>query len=112
MKLNELVDQIHIDPRKLTAYALDPHNDRGKDKAYVFRQALGYTQDNYEQLLTQIERKALVMEAVVQHRDAFGQRIRVDLEIEGVAGQFAIVRTGWLIPPDSREAQLITLFVR
>jgi hypothetical protein len=112
MKLNELVDRIYIDPRKLTAYALNPQNERGKDKVYVFRQTLGYTQDNYEQLLTQIEMKALAAEAVVQHRDAFGQRVRVDLEIEGVAGQLAIVRTGWLIPPDGSEAELMTLYVR
>jgi hypothetical protein len=72
MKLNELVDQIHIDPRKLTAYALNPHNERGKDKAHVFRQTVGYTQDNYERLLVQIQTKALAAEATVQHSDAFG----------------------------------------
>jgi hypothetical protein len=65
-----------------------------------------------ERLLVQIESQALAAKAVVQSSDAHGQRIRVDLEINGMAGQQAIVRTGWLIPPGSSEAQLITLYVR
>ncbi len=35
MKLGELVDEIVIDPRKLTDYALDPENPKGKDKAWL-----------------------------------------------------------------------------
>jgi hypothetical protein len=112
MKLSDLVERIQIDPRKLTAYALNPHNERGKHKAHVFKQTLGYTQDNYERLLAQIETQALDAEAVMQSGDVHGQRIRVDLEIIGMARQQAIVRTGWLIPPGSSEAQLITLYVR
>ena len=112
MKLHELVERVQIDHRKLTAYALNPYNERGKHKAHVFKQSLGYTQDNYEGLLAQIKAQALSAEAIIHSHDAHGQRIRVDLEIEGTAGQRAIVRTGWLIPPGSDEAQLVTLYVR
>jgi hypothetical protein len=42
----------------------------------------------------------------------FGKRYTVDLRIRGVEGQEAIVRTGWLIPHGSREAKLLTLYVR
>ena len=83
MKLSNLVEQIQIDPKKLTAYALNPHNERGKHKAQVFKQKLGYTQDNYERLLAQIESQALDAEAVIQSSDVHGQRIRIDLEING-----------------------------
>lgn len=41
MKLRELVDQILIDPRKLTDYALDMDNPKGKDKAVMFQRHLG-----------------------------------------------------------------------
>jgi hypothetical protein len=112
MKLGDLVERIQIDPKKLTAYALNPQNDRGKHKAHIFRQKLGYTQDNYERLLAQIESQVWEAEAVIQSADTYGQRIRVDLEINGTSGQQAIVRTGWLISPGSSEAQLLTLYVR
>jgi len=35
--------------------------------------------------------------------------VYADLEIVGVAGQRASVRTGWLVAPGSDEARLITL---
>ena len=50
MKLRELVNEILIDPRKLTAYALDPENPKGKNKAFMFEKYLGYTKDNYQPL--------------------------------------------------------------
>jgi hypothetical protein len=113
MKLSDLVTHITIDPRKLTAYALNPQNESGKHKAHIFKQKLGYSQDNYEFLLAQIEAQALETEVTLLHRDNFGQRVRLDLPVQGVnEEQEAIVRTGWLIPPDSDEAQLITLYVR
>jgi hypothetical protein len=36
----------------------------------------------------------------------------VDLEITGLWGQRAVVRTGWLVAPDSDQAWLTTLYVR
>jgi len=112
MKLRELASQVVVDPRKLTEYALNPENERGCHKARVFKAALGYTQDNYESLLEQIETQVLEAEAVVQRTDEYGRHVRVEVEIVGVADQRAVVRTGWLIAPDSDEARLITLYVR
>lgn len=54
MKLRELVNEVIIDSRKLTDYALDPENPKGKDKAAMFARYLGYTKDNYQSLLDQI----------------------------------------------------------
>lgn len=112
MKLRELASRIIVDPRKLTEYALNPENERGRHKARVFRAALGYTRDNYESLLEQIETQVLEAEAVAQRTDEYGQHVHVDLEIVGVADQRAVVRTGWLVAPGSDEARLITLYVR
>lgn len=78
MKLKDLVERIHVDPRKLTAYALNPKNERGRHKARVFRAVLGYTRKNYDQLLMPIEEQALDAEARLQYADAYGQRVQVD----------------------------------
>lgn len=81
LKLRELVDEIVIDPRKLTNYALDPENPKGKNKALMFAQHLGYTKDNYQPLLEQINQKVLDAEAIPQNQDQYGTRYQVDLDI-------------------------------
>jgi hypothetical protein len=112
MKLRELVNEVIIDPRKLTDYALDPENPKGKDKAVMFQRHLSYTKDNYQLLLDQIYDQALDAEAIPQNEDQFGTRYRIDLEIQGMeAQQREIVRTGWLIPPNSTQARLTTLYI-
>ena len=112
MKLRDLASQVVVDPRKLTEYALNLENERGRHKARVFKAALGYTRDNYDSLLKQIKAQVLEAEVVIQRTDEYGEHVHVDLEIVGEAGQHAIVRTGWLVAPDSGEARLITLYVR
>ena len=113
MKLKDVVKKIEIDPRKLTQYALNLDNPKGVNKAIMFQRHLGYNQDNYELLLQQITSKALEGNAVYQSADLHGKRYQVDLEITGIeAGQREIVRTGWLIKPDSNTARLVTLYVR
>ncbi|MFC1976390.1 DUF6883 domain-containing protein [Chloroflexota bacterium] len=111
MKLRDFAPRLLIDPKKLTDYALSETHPRGKHKARVFRTILGYTSNNYEELLQQIEAQASEAEAVVQRIDGYGQHLRADLTIKGVAGQEVMVRTGWLIAPDSDAAFLSTLYV-
>jgi hypothetical protein len=112
MKLREIAIQIQIDSRKLTDYALNPDNPVGRDKAFIFRQHLGFTQANYERLLQQIQSKAPEAEALFQRTDEHGDRYRIDLDIIGIEeGQRETVRTGWLLEPNSGIAKLITLYV-
>jgi hypothetical protein len=112
MKLRELVTEVIINPRKLTNYALDSENPKGKDKAVMFARYLGYTKDNYQHLLDQIYDLVLDAEAIPQNEDQFGIRYQIDLEIQGMeAQQIEIVRTGWLISPNSQQARLTTLYI-
>jgi hypothetical protein len=112
MKLREIVTRIIIDSRKLTDYALNLENPVGRDKAVMFQRHLGFTQDNYELLLIKISEQALDNEAVLGRNDEHGQRYTVDLEIIGTEGQREIVRTGWIVEPESDVARLVTLYVR
>ncbi len=112
MKLGELVRQLYISERKLVDYALNPNNDQGKHKAVVFEQKLGFTASNCAALRQQIYETALEAEVSIGQLDLYGTRVRTDLTILGVQGQVAVVRVGWLIPPESSEAHLTTLFVR
>ena len=112
MKLRDFAPQLHVDPEKLTSYALYQNHPKGKHKAHVFADRLGFTVENYEPLLRQIETRALDNEAELLRTDQYGQHIRVDLIITGISGQEAVVRTGWLVGPSSDIAVLSTLYVR
>lgn len=112
MKLGDSVTRLVIDSRKLTECALNPDNPVGADKAVLFQRFLGFTRDNYDPLLEQISAKALEAEAILGRTDEHGQRYRVDLEIRGTEGQREIVRTAWIVEPDSDAAKLVTLYVR
>ena len=78
----------------------------------VFRVTLGVTRQNYADLLSQIEDKALDGEAIFHSKDKFGRRYTVDLLIRGTKEQQVVVRTGWLVPHAARQARLVTLYVR
>jgi filamentous hemagglutinin len=113
VKLRDTVSRLSIDPRKLTDYALDPASLKGADKAAMFRRHLGFTQENFQLLLAQIEAQALDAEATLGFEDHHGQRFQVDLAIMGVnPGQQEIVRTGWIVKPGEDMARLTTLYVR
>ena len=112
LKLSAIVNQVVIDPRKLTHYALDPNSPYGQHKAIIFEATLGFTKENYTALLEQLETRSLQAEAVYHSEDQFGIRYSVDITVSGIQGQQAIVRTGWLVPPNSEKAHLTTLYVR
>jgi hypothetical protein len=113
MKLGDVASRTIIDPRKLTEYALNLDNPKGADKAIMFERHLGFTKDNHQLLLQQIESKALDAEATLQTTDVHGQRYQVDLEIEGIEiGQIETVRTGWIVELKNDIARLVTLYVR
>ncbi len=112
MNLGDVVSKIEINIAKLTDYALNPDNPVGYHKSRVFKSALGFSKDNYELLLRQFEENVLITEAYLKHTDVHGKHYRVDIEITGTEGQRAVVRTGWLVAPDSDVAGLTTLYVR
>lgn len=113
MKLQEIVERIFIDPRKLTTYALDPSSLKGVNKAIMFQKHLGFTQDNYQLLLNQIQDKVMDNEAVIGTCNEYGQQYQVDVLINGIAiGQQEIVRTGWIVKPNENFARLTTAYIR
>jgi hypothetical protein len=77
----------------------------------LFEKLLGFTKANYTHLLEQLKTKPLSAETTAHSEDQYGKRYTVELLIEGIDGQQEIVRTGWLVPTDTKEAHLVTLYV-
>jgi hypothetical protein len=99
-----------IDERKLTDYVLSPPHPRGRDKARIFRSALGYDRSSRAGLIEQILRAILKHEAVFVRQDRYGRHYRIDLILEGPRGT-ARVRTGWLYDRGSDVPRLTKAFV-
>lgn len=72
MKLKDIASEIYIPIRKITNYALDLENPNSKDKALMFDKYLGYSQDNYQYLIEQIERQVLEKDAIPKEIDEYG----------------------------------------
>ena len=111
MLLCELASRLIVDPRKLVEYALNPDAPRGRHKALVFEQALGYTLNNWQHLLGQLEMQAPHAEARPHSGDHYGRRYTANLPITGVNGRQATVCTGWIVRPEEDVVRLVTLWV-
>ena len=104
---------------KLEGYALNPNHEAaqpdgssGKNKARVFRAALGFDQSTWEILKQRILDELPYHEAVLEtERKGWGKAYRVDVSILGVNGNTTGVRTAWLIRHGEYHPGLITLLV-
>ena len=112
MKLADIAGSVRIDPRKLTQYALDADSPIGKHKAVLFERLLGFTKENHAALLGQLAEGAMQADVTLHSEDSFGARYTADIPVKGTEERHAVVRTGWIIPPGSREAHLATLYVK
>lgn len=111
MLLRELASRVVIDHRKLIGYALDPDSPRGRHKALVFERVLGYTLNDWQHLLSQLETLAPTVEARPHSADAHGRRYAADLLITGVNGRQATVRTGWIVRSEEDVVRRVTLWI-
>ena len=111
MKLRDLVEEIVIDPRKLTGYVLNEQNERGKHKARLFKSILGFTITNYELLLEEIRTKAPQNEALFRQKSQHGLHYQVDIMVTGPNSHTARVRTGWIIEFNSQIARLTSAYI-
>lgn len=101
-----------IPSAKLEGYSLNPDHPReGKDKARVFKSALGYTRANVDDLRDEILRELKTTPAVARDHNGYGQRYQVDVEVQGPKGA-GIVRTGWIILDGETVPRLTSAYVR
>lgn len=99
-----------IPEAKLTKYVLD--TIKYGDKAKVFKSALGYTIDNWQDLeqniLANVEKYPMVF---VESKGKWGDTYRCDMLLKGPNGKEALVRTGWILRPGVDVYQFTTAYV-
>ena len=100
-----------IPEKKLSGYALNSEHPIGRNKARVFKAALGFTDADAASLERQIILKLPFYPASIGKKDQYGQRYTVDMPITGKNGQTRIIRTGWIIKTGESSPTLTTAYV-
>ncbi len=96
-----------IPDEKFIGYALNPLKDENKAKA--FEMALGYTQENYQELKEQIMKLADESKFVEKGDSGYGMRYEYILEITGANGKKANVLTAWI--QQGKDKRLTSVYV-
>ena len=83
----------------------------GKEKAVAFREALGYTQENYEELKKKILDSFNENKLTYKYQDKYGKRYEQIMQISGPNGKTATVITAWIKENDASEPRLTSVYV-
>lgn len=110
MKMN-LQTFANVPKEKLVNYALNPTHPVGKEKAKAFKSALGYTQENSEDLRQKILGLFSEDKMVLKYEGEYGKQYEQIMKITGPNGKTASVLTAWIKENDSSEPRLVTLYV-
>ncbi|HEX4702980.1 MAG TPA: hypothetical protein VH352_12680 [Pseudonocardiaceae bacterium] len=104
-------DQATMDPNKFTGYALNPDHPVGGNKARVFASATGFTKDNAQELMDQIQKGVTENVPVAGKVDQWGERFTVEIPVTGPTGA-GTVTTGWIYKPGETTPSLTTLLMK
>lgn len=101
--------EVVIPRAKFTEYALNPSKDT--NKAEAFRKSLGYTLENVDNLIEQINAKLPEYNAVEKGDRGWGMTYEVVMNITGPNGKTAKVLTAWIDDKNNGEMRLTTIHV-
>lgn len=108
IKLPRYIEAV-IPKEKFVGYALNPQKD--PNKARAFKEALGYTQENAEELMQQIREKLSEYKAEEKGDRGYGMTYEVIMDITGPNKKTAKVLTAWIDDKDTGEMRLTTVHV-
>ena len=97
-----------IRPDKLRDYLLSLGHPDGRGKAEYLR-ALGYSQDAYSRLETDLREQILTLDAEPGRPSPYGQKYEILGPLTGPKGTTAWVRTIWIVPTGETAPRLVTL---
>ncbi|MCL2169334.1 MAG: hypothetical protein FWB74_04835 [Defluviitaleaceae bacterium] len=99
-----------IPVKKFTEYALHAKNSKGKHIA--FEEALGYNLENFVLLIKNIRCNIANFPCIERGDSGHGMHYYIDMELEGVNGKHARVRTAWVDCKKTGEMRLTSAFVK
>ncbi|GIN39038.1 hypothetical protein J19TS1_19870 [Heyndrickxia oleronia] len=100
-----------IPPQKLTSYALNKEHVKGGPKAVAFEKALGYTSDNYMDLINNVIENLPKFPATPKGDKGYGETYEVIMNLKGPNNKNANVLTAWIVDKDTNETRLTSIYV-
>lgn len=94
---------------KFLRYALDMNKQ--PDKAKAFKSALGYTKDNYKELIENIDSNFDTKNMISKGTNGYGELFECVMELTGANGKKANVCTGWIVEHGQTEPRLTSAYV-
>ena len=108
MKMN-LKYFTNIPEEKFTKYALN--YEKAPDKAKAFEAALGYTKDNYQELIDAIAAHFDEEKLVEKGDNGFGMRYSQVMNLTGPNGKTAKVLTAWIYDEQLKDFRLTSAYI-
>jgi hypothetical protein len=99
-----------ISEEKLLNYCLNSEHPVGKNKARVFKAALGWEQKDFLMLKNEILAALPNSNAEITKEDKHGIHYRIVFEVENEIGN-AVILTGWIIEIESKIPRLTTCYI-
>ena len=103
-------DNVEIDQRKLTDYALSPTHPTGKHKARRFASKLGLTRDDAPAMIEALRAAAASEDATPTEHDDWGQRYSIDFLFR-FGQRSAMITSGWMVPADGSRTHLTSVYI-
>lgn len=91
-----------VPPAKLTDYLLNPDHPKGGSKAVAFRDVLGYTRENAQELSAALQAGLGQWKATARAATKYGRPYEVRMLMTGPNGRQATVKTGWIVEADGK----------
>ncbi|MEV6965388.1 DUF6883 domain-containing protein [Hamadaea sp. NPDC051192] len=101
-------DNVEIDSRKITDYAMNPEHPVGGNKFRVINSRTGLGPEDAASVEQQIRTGVQDAEHIVGRADQFGQRWNADVPLTGPDGTIT-VRTAWIVDPGATVPRLVTI---
>ncbi|ADK16184.1 hypothetical protein WX45_01786 [Clostridium ljungdahlii DSM 13528] len=105
------IDNAIVPEPKIKDYALNMNHPTGKDKAIAFDKALGYNQENADDLIRNIKENIENYKAIYKDETQYGKRYEVIMNLEGPNGKTANVLTAWIIKNGDDFPSLTSVYV-
>ena len=100
-----------VSTEKIKGYVLNTKHPIGGHKAVVFRDVLGYTEENSDALIAEIKHELPNWKAKARDATRYGQPYEVRMLLKGPTGRTAVVKTGWIIDDGSEDPRLVSAYI-
>jgi len=103
------VENAVIDAEKVRDYLLSPLHPVGRFKAAFFS-LLGYRQEDWEQLETDLRQQHLTQDAVLGRETSYGGKYEIHGRTRGPSGKTREVVSVWIILVDEDVPRFVTAY--